>query len=208
MNSDDDRTKLARALAEARARGFLGPGPVEDHIQQAAVLARSRDAGWTGRVLDLGSGAGVPGLLLALAWPNTGWVLLDAHRRRAVFAQEAARDLGLGDRVQVHIGRAEEAGHLPALRGSFDAVVARGFGPPGVTAECGAPFVRAGGELWVSEPPEEAHRWPGEGLALVGLSDAKVVTGAHGRWRVLRATAPCPSEYPRRVGIPRRRPLF
>ena len=63
------------------------------------------------------------------------------------------KDLGIGHRVSVLSSRAEIAGHQPQWRGSFDAVVARGFAAPGVTAECAAPLLRVGGLLCVSEPP-------------------------------------------------------
>jgi 16S rRNA (guanine527-N7)-methyltransferase len=89
-------------------------------------------------------------------------------------------------------------------------VTARGFGPPPVTAECAAPFLRLGGHLVVSEPRDgEAaeDRWPEGPLAGLGLTAA-------GEWRDpfhyrrFRQATPCPATYPRRTGQPAKRPLF
>jgi hypothetical protein len=85
--------------------------------------------------------------------------------------EEAIDHLALSHRVVVICDRAEAAGRDPLLRGRFDAVVARAFGPPAVTAECGSPFCGPGC-LVVSEPPVEvAWRWPVRELDCLGLTD-------------------------------------
>src|SRR5205085_3530969 len=122
--------------------------------------------------LDLGSGGGLPGLVLAMAQPDLEVVLLDANLRRMSFVGEAVATLELTRRVTVVRARAETSGRDPSCRGSFDLVVARGFGRPAVTAECGAPFLRTGGLPVVSEPPEEAEPaagWPAPPPAELGL---------------------------------------
>jgi 16S rRNA (guanine527-N7)-methyltransferase len=91
-------------------------------------------------------------------------------------------------------------------------VVVRSFGPPAVTAECGAPFLRVGGLLVVSEPPAEEgkaleERWPADGLAPLGLEPAERWTEPF-TYHASRQVTPCPDRYPRRVGIPTKRPLF
>lgn len=154
--------------------------------------------------MDLGTGAGVPGLILAARFPPSRWVLLDASRRRTAFAAEAARALGLGGRVDVVTARAEEAGREARFRTKFGLVVARGFGAPATVAECAAPFLTVGGRLVVSEPPEAPARWPEAGVRAVGLEDGGLVAGC----RVLTQTRECPDRFPRRPGIPARRPLF
>jgi 16S rRNA (guanine527-N7)-methyltransferase len=112
--------------------------------------------------------------------------------------------------------RAEDAGHRDELRGAFDLVVARGFGSPAVTAECGAPFLRVGGTLVVSEPPpddkavdtaEVSARWAPTGLARLGLAVGRSWTGKYG-YQALDQLEPCPPRYARRPGIPAKRPLF
>jgi 16S rRNA (guanine527-N7)-methyltransferase len=201
---------LDAVLERSRELGFLGPGPVAGHIDHARGFAGGVDAA-PGRILDLGSGGGVPGLVLAEFWPAADVTLLDAGERRCAFLTEAVHDLGWSSRASVVRGRAEEAGHRSDLRGSFDLVVARGFGPPAVTAECGAPFLRVGGRLVVSEPPagstDNAERWPETGITVLGLTPLR-------EWRepfhyqAFVLGRPCPERYPRRVGVPAKRPLF
>ncbi|MHB1584304.1 MAG: RsmG family class I SAM-dependent methyltransferase, partial [Acidimicrobiales bacterium] len=150
MLSRADHEALTAVLEEARRLGFLGPGPVAPHIDHAvgfAALAASPagppsasgspghdGAAWEGRILDLGSGGGVPGLVVALALPRARLVLLDAGERRTHFLESSVIRLGLADRVVVARGRAEEAGRWPELRSSFDRVLSRSFGSPAVTA--------------------------------------------------------------------------
>ena len=209
-----DETRLLEVLERSRNLGFLGPGSVRIHADHADGFA----AGITRvpeQFLDLGSGGGVPGLVLALRWPESRAVLLDARERRCGFLREAVRDLELGERVVVVWARAEEAGHRDYLRGRFDVVVARGFGPPAVTAECGAPFLRLGGTLAVSEPPEgdevapfgPSSRWVPPGLARLGLAVGRSWTDGY-RYQALDQVEPCPPRYSRNPGIPAKRPLF
>lgn len=182
--------------------------PVGVHVAHALGMAAALDAA-PAAVLDLGSGGGVPGLVLArMAWPQARWVLLESSTRRAAFLEAAISALLLADRVIVHCGRAEVAAHQPALRHGFDAVLARSFGPPGVTAECAAPFLRPGGLAVVSEPPTAgAQRWPSAGLGLLNLVvERRAATPVH--VIVLRSVEPCAERYPRRVGVPTKRPLF
>ena len=208
---------LVAVLEESQSQGFLGPGPVETHLDHARGFAASAAVGAPHRLLDLGSGGGVPGLVLAtLDWPSAEVVLLDAGERRCVFLAWAVDELGLAPRVAVRRARAEEAGREATLRGEFDLVVARSFASPAVTAECAAPFLRVGGKLVVSEPPEDddadastprVARWPEEGLAEVGLRPLARWTSPF-VYQALEQVVPCADRYPRRTGIPAKRPLF
>lgn len=209
-------TSLTDLLTESRQLGFLGPGPIEAHLPHAAAFADAvPDA--PARALDLGAGGGLPGLVLAATvWPTTSWVFLDAQARRSAFLVEAVDALGLADRVEVVTTRAEEHGRRDEVRGTFDLVVARSFAAPPVTAECAAPLLRVGGSLVVSEPPSAAAgtRWPTAGVALLGFGPAEpvVVAAASGGDPTHLVRLPlesaCPDRYPRRVGIPAKRPLF
>jgi 16S rRNA (guanine527-N7)-methyltransferase len=202
----DGRLQLESVLTTAQERGFLGPGPIETHIDRALDLAGATCAP-TGPALDLGSGGGLPGLPLALAWPATMWFLVEGSTKRAHFLCEAAAQLGLSDRVEVLAERAENAGH-GRLRGRCNLVVARSFGAPAVTAECGAPFLEPGGRLIVAEPPGGLpERWVSDGLAILGLRVGDRVTGRTS-YQTLIQDHPCPDRYARRVGVPARRPLF
>jgi 16S rRNA (guanine527-N7)-methyltransferase len=202
--------RLDEVLERSRELGFLGPGPVARHVEHARGFARGVDAP-PGRFLDLGSGGGVPGLVLAALWPDAEVTLLDAGERRCVFLNEAVEELGWSARARVVRARAEEAGHLPDLRGRLDLVVARGFGAPAVTAECGAPFLRVGGRLVVSEPPPDAgqqpQRWPEAGIAALGLALLREWREPF-HYRAFGLARLCPERFPRRVGVPAKRPLF
>lgn len=164
--------------------------------------------GGAARGLDLGSGGGVPGLVLAWRDPGLEIVLLDAGQRRARFLRAAVGGLGLRERVTVVEDRAETAARRQDLRGQMDFVVARSFGPPAVTAECAVGFLRMGGVLAVSEPPQpERGRWPGEDLATLGFGPPEDY-GSEGAGFV-RMTREHPDDrWPRRVGIPAKRPLW
>lgn len=203
---------LEPVLERARQLGFLGPGPVREHIEHAVGFLDVIGSPAPRRVVDLGSGAGVPGLVLAIAWPDAHVLLLDANRRRTQFLGEAVAHLGLV-RAQVVQRRAEELGREPAWREWAAVVVARSFGPPAVVAECAAPLLGLGGRLVVSEPPADPageggrSRWPDAGLRLLGLRPLSPA-GQAARYQVVRKEGPCPARYPRRVGRPAKRPLF
>jgi len=209
---------LRKVLVEARQAGFLGPGPIERHLLHAhgfGALARLREGEGAARILDLGSGGGLPGLIVAADLPTATLVLLEANERRAEFLDRAVTKCALQGRVQVIHQRAEIFGRDPEFRGSFDGVVVRSFGPPAVVAECAAPVLRVGGWLIVSEPPtdsrtenlEAGERWPAADLAQLGLQPEEFVRSEFG-YQVVRQVSPCPDRFPRRNGMPAKRPLF
>lgn len=199
---------LPSLISEAQQLGFVGPGPAERAVAHARGFADGRVAP-PARFLDLGSGGGLPGLVLADVWPSASATLLDANQRRCAFLAKAVDELGLTDRVSVVVARAEDAGRSSDLRGAFDLVVVRSFGPPAVTAECAAPFLSLGGLLVVSEPPGSDDRWPADGLSTLQLRPAdRWATPLPAHFRSFVQVAPCPYRYPRRVGIPSKRPLF
>lgn len=194
---------LVEQLERARSLGFLGPGSVEDHIAHAAVFLDAL-AGRHGRVIDLGSGGGLPGLVVAVARPDLELILLDAMAKRCRFLESAVRVLGC--QVAVVQGRAEVLGR-GELRGTASVVLARSFGPPAVVAECGAPLLSAGGILVVSEPPGAPARWPAAPLAVLGLALGPRI-GTSPQVQVLEQRSECPDRFPRRDGMPAKRPLF
>lgn len=166
------------------------------------------------RFLDLGSGGGLPGLVVAALLPAASGTLLDGRTERAALLERHVTDLGWAGRVEVRGLRAEVAGRDQGLRGRFTLVVARGFGPPAVTAECAAPFLVPGGLLVVSEPPEEGtRRWPVEplrafGLTPVGGALTLDTSAGPARYQVLRQEVACPDRWPRRTGVPAKRPAY
>jgi 16S rRNA (guanine527-N7)-methyltransferase len=221
---------VVEVLEEARALDLLGTMDLESQIAHSLGFARAFEQAGPARHpggneasprrwLDLGSGGGLPGLVVAHYWPTWRAVLLDSSERRTTFLAEAVHALCWEDRVEVVRARAEDAGRDPELRGGFEAVWARSFGSPPVTAECAAPFLRQGGLLVVSEPPpadpgstrgladRSAARWPSEALAELGLAPLVAVRGRFG-YQVLEQVEPCPERFPRRAGVAAKRPLY
>jgi len=205
-----DRTELLSALEESRELGFLGPGAVERQYAHARELAAAIGS-FGGRFLDLGSGGGVPGLVLAEQWPEARGTLLDAQQRRCSFLERAVERLGLDGRVVVVCGRAERLAREPGLRGAFDLVVARSFAAPAVTAECAVGFLRVSGRLVVTEPPGgemAGERWPVGGMAQLGFASPEPIRrGETGAMSVV-LSAEVSDRWPRREGVPGKRPLW
>lgn len=143
-----ERTALAEAYHESLAqtaaqRGFIGPKEVdrlwERHILNCGVIGEAFEPGL--RVADIGSGAGLPGVPLALARPDLRVTLIEPLLKRATYLTEVVEELGL-DNVDVIRGRAEE--QPPA---TYEAVTSRAVAPLGKLAGWSLPLVRAGGVM-------------------------------------------------------------
>lgn len=200
------------ALSRSLELGFLGSMPLGDQIDHALGFVHAVESSRQeppAAVVDLGSGGGVPGLILVSCWPGSRTLLVESNERRADFllAELTGRTEGS---VEVMCGRAEEAGRIPSLRGQFDVVTSRSFGAPAVAAECGAPFLAVGGVMVVSEPPDsDGSRWPPEGLDQLGLeASIRLRFNDSFGYQVLTKLAATSDRFPRRVGIPAKRPLF
>lgn len=146
-------------------------------------------------------------MVLAMELPESTWVLLDASEARTGMLIAAVAALGVTDRVRVVTGRAEVIGRNAEHRGLYETVVSRSFALPAVVAECAAPLLVAHGHVLVSEPPDPAPRWPEAGLDQLGLRLLELTPGPP-RIARLRQERPCPDRFPRRVGVPSKRPLW
>lgn len=159
------------------------------------------------RVLDIGAGAGFPGLPLKLARPQWSMVLLEATGKKVNFQRHMIELLGLQQIEALH-GRAEEVAHRPSYRASFDLVTARAVATLPVLLEYASPFCRVGGWLLLPRKGDladelaqgqRAARQLGlvfkthQRLALPGLDDGRVILV----WEQVR---PCPALYPRSGG--------
>ncbi|MCU1457102.1 MAG: rRNA small subunit methyltransferase [Actinomycetia bacterium] len=208
IDGDPDRWgPVKRYLDDAQARHLLGSGSAREHLAHSAAFAAAVGTP-PARFLDLGTGAGLPGIPLLVQWPEATALLVDGSERRSTLLAQALIDLGLADRGVAVAARAEELGRT-AERESYELVVARAFGSAPVLAECAAGLVAPGGRLVVSEAPNSTgERWSQAPLDILGLE----FTGVEHRdglgFAVLRKIAPLDDRYPRRVGIPSKRPLW
>lgn len=171
-------------LEGIRAGQFGGESkPHGDHAMGFVSFLTEPSETFRGHVVDIGSGAGLPALVLADAFPDTSWTLIERRQGRGELLTRAIRRLEMEDRVEIVVADVTVVART-ALRGRADWVTARSFGPPGDTAECAAPFLRVGGSLVVSEPFDGviAQRWPAAGLARVGLEFAQEWTTDAGRY--------------------------
>jgi 16S rRNA (guanine527-N7)-methyltransferase len=210
--------ELLDIFAEAQKAGFLGPGSLDPQLRHAlefAAIARRISPPASSeqpfRLADLGSGGGLPGLVVASEWADVTVDLIEANGRRAASLRVALNRLELGGETRVVEERAESCGRDETMRGTFDGVTARSFGRPAVVAECAAPLLKPGGWLLVSEPPNgeerQEMRWPDAPLRLLGLVPEELVHGEF-EYQILRQAELCPDRFPRRVGVPTKRPLF
>ena len=174
-----DRLDVARAYHDSLAttaaeRGFIGPKEVDRlwqrHILNCAVIGEAFDEGL--QVADIGSGAGLPGIPLAIARPDLGITLIEPLLKRSVYLGEVKEELGL-DNVTVVRGRAEEQ-----PKGRFDAVTSRAVAPLGKLAGWSLPLVRPGGAMVAMKGAsvnEELERDAAE-IAKAGGRDPEILT--------------------------------
>lgn len=165
-------------------------------------------------LIDVGSGAGFPGLPLKILYPQLRLTLVDSVAKKARFLELVAGELGLAG-VTVVVDRVETLGHDPALREQFDWAVGRAVAEMRVLAEFLLPFVRQGGwllaqkgESAATELAEAAHSLAELGGGAITLTTVQLpeTEEAH-TLVVVEKNRPTPDRYPRRPGIPAKRPL-
>jgi 16S rRNA (guanine527-N7)-methyltransferase len=163
--------------------------------------------------VDVGSGAGFPGIPLAILLPGTRFTLVDALAKRVEFLQSVIERLGLNAEA-LHL-RAEDAARQDALREGFDLAVARAVAPMNVLCEYLLPLVRLGGHMLALKGPglDGELAQAENALSLLGGKMERVqplvIPGRDWNHRAawIKKTAPTPEKYPRRAGAVEKRPL-
>ncbi len=203
------RASLTRVTGrdEVQTRHFV------DSLSVVSGLRRETLGAGT-KLIDVGSGAGLPGVPLKIAFPEMAVVLLEANGKKAEFLEMLARTLEL-DEVTVVRARAEDAGHRDDLREAFDLVASRAVAPLAVLAELTLPFCKVGGVAIAQKGAEVGDELDRAGSAIATLGGGEhrthVITPPGSDVpRSLVVTAkvtPTPDKFPRRPGIPAKRPL-
>ena len=204
--NDSKLDQLAKMISEWP--GLVArPDPrlIEDCLVLIDYLGDAR------KVVDVGSGGGLPGIPLKIVRPELELTLIEADEAKAAFLVHACAQLGL-EGVEVVARRAEDAGHDPRLRESFDVVVARALAPMPVLAELCLGLVRVGGRLLAQKTESEDLEAAGHAIDIMGGA----LTAVHGTPSAARKggtvvvidkVRPTPAAYPRRPGVPTRKPL-
>ena len=166
------------------------------------------------RVIDIGTGAGFPGVPIAIARPTWTITLLDATRKKIAFLDRLQQALGLDNIVPLY-DRAEQIGHSEQYRHQFDLVVIRAVSTATVCAEYALPLLKVGGMAilyrgqWTQEDTTALEGGLNQlGGAIAALTQVQTpLTGAQRHCVYIQKEQPTPTQFPRRVGVPQRSPL-
>ena len=204
---------LLETLEEARKYKFLGPLPIESHIRNGEgfleVLTRlSLNINAPHLLVDIGSGGGIPALVIAERYPHWNFLLVERKAKRANFLSWAVENTIFGENIEIFLGEAEIAARNSEFEGKADFVTARSFAPPPKTAECGCRFLKKRGHMVVSEPPRAQERWPAAELSLLGLGAKEVKQPHYGTFQVLELTHFPEQKYPRSPRAINKKPLW
>lgn len=165
--------------------------------------------------IDVGTGGGFPGLAVAIALPGARLTLVDSVGRKTEAVRAMAQALGLDHRVTLRCERVERTGQERACRGSFDLAMARAVASAPVVAEYLLPLLRPGGRallyrgLWGQQDEEALQRALVPLKGLLAKVERRELPAGRGVRHALTLTAagPCPSAFPRPVGVPSKQPL-
>jgi 16S rRNA (guanine527-N7)-methyltransferase len=207
MSNTDSRLGELAQMIEAWPGLVSGSAAelIDDSLMLLDFLGDAR------RIVDVGSGGGLPGLPLKLSRPALDVSLIESDQGKAAFLVQACARLNLRG-VEVVPRRAEDVGRDPRFREMFDVAVARALAPMPVLVELCLPLVRVGGRLLAQKTAGEnvdaaRHAIDVLGGAIESVSPAPSHARLGGTVVVVRKVAPTDAAYPRRAGAPRRRPL-
>ncbi len=206
---DSKREALERLARLFSAWPGLVSAPAGELIEDCLVLVPH--VGEARRLVDVGTGGGLPGLPLRIVRPELELVLVESDRDKAAFLVRACAELGL-DGVEVVDRRAEDAGRDPRYREAFDVCVARALAAMPVLAELCLPFVRVGGRLVAQKTEAEDVAAARSAIEKLGGGPPLVIAAPSAARRsgtvvVVEKVRATPDAYPRRPGVPARKPL-
>ena len=214
MLTEAHRAALEAAWAPARAAGVLGSTTVNELWEHTAGFTSAVCSHFSAeaddlaiQLIDVGTGAGIPGLLLAAQLPKAHITLVDANERRLDHVRRGRRALSIENRCTVLHARAEDLGRDPTYRCMFDAAVARLLADPAGSLELLTPLVRDGGTLVLSAAAQSRPLWSRLPVAPLPLGPAELEGSAGLFVRIPRCGA-VPPHLPRREKVRRRQPLL
>lgn len=206
-------TEYLRLLLDATQRlnltAITDPAEAEQRLIGESLALLEFLPGDASSLIDIGSGGGIPGLPLAIARPQLNVTLLDATRKKVDFLRSTAEELGLRNIATLN-GRAEELAQDRGRRERYDVATARAVARLAVLVELTLPFVRVGGRVLLPKGAAAADE-------LAEAAEAIRTLGGHGellpagagelRVIVIEKRRPTPTGYPRRTGLPHKRPI-
>lgn len=185
---------------------------IEKHIEDSLKIRDVLNLG-SENLVDIGSGAGFPGMIIAIASPQTDVTLVESDQKKSQFLKDVTRELELTN-VEVICARVEELGQDSRYRSNFSLCSSRAVASMNVLVEYGLPLLCPGGRLllWKGRNYQQEIDQARNALAILGgvVEDVYRYTLMEERDRVIvivRKEKPTPEKYPRRVGIPAKRPL-
>ena len=203
---------LEEILLHAKKLNYLGKPPVQDHILNAKGFIQTIQELETNleqvKLVDLGSGGGVPALILIDYFKNWEFILIERKEKRAEFLSWAVKKLNTGKRIEIICDEVDNVARNSKYEATVDFVTARSFAPPPTTAECACRFLKKTRYLVVSEPPNTPNRWLNTALNETGLVPLKTIKQENGTFQTLELLEKPGNRLPRRPGVPRKRPLW
>ena len=202
------RLELTAVFKQSQVLGHIGPGNIDEQIEHARAHLDVANPTKGSRWCDLGSGGGLPGLVVGYDRPDLRLVLLDRSTARTSFLDQAIIELGLERSVEVLTGDAAVIARHEEHRGTYDGVFSRSFGPPAITAECAVGLLRVDGRLVVSEPPELlVERWEQAVLHSMGFGELEFLVTSP-RFVSISLVRPTQDELPRSWKKLTKTPMF
>lgn len=201
--------QLEQYLNIAKEYGFFSPKDISEQIEHSRELYKMLPI-YKGELLDIGAGGGLPSFVFMNYKNEFKFTLLDAMKKRTDFLDKISKEIKMNKGgFKVLNGRAEEYALDDKYKSKFDIVIARGFGAPATTAECACNYLKVGGFLFVSGSPEnEKGRWNDKGLEILGMKLIDIIYKVNATGVIIEKTGTHDSKYPRRDGVPRKRPLW